>query len=85
MRFYRPGALFVQNNTQQGFVDLKTAVVLDVSHLFEFIHEEINPGTRRPYRVCQRFLRYLTENPLGLVVHSIPGKQQKSAGEPVSP
>jgi radical SAM superfamily enzyme YgiQ (UPF0313 family) len=37
----------VQDNTQEGTIDLQAAVVLDEAHLLEFIHAEIHPGLDR--------------------------------------
>ena len=35
--------LVVQDNTQEGIVDAKSAVVLDDAQLPEFVHEKIDP------------------------------------------
>jgi hypothetical protein len=44
--------LFVQDNTQEGTVDLKYAIVMNEPQFLEFIHEKIDPGTR-----CADYLR----------------------------
>ena len=38
----------MENNAQKGSVDVETAIVLNEAQFPEFIHEEINPGARRP-------------------------------------
>jgi hypothetical protein len=43
------GNSVVQDNTQEGFVDLKASqltAILDESQLPEFVHEKIDPGPR---------------------------------------
>jgi hypothetical protein len=39
-------ASFVQDNTQEGSVDVQAAVVPDESEFPEFVHEKIDPGPR---------------------------------------
>jgi hypothetical protein len=39
-------SLVVQDNTQEGFVDVDLAVVLDETQFPEFVHEKIDPGPR---------------------------------------
>jgi hypothetical protein len=34
----------VEDNAQDGTLDLKAAIVFDETHFLEFIHEEINPA-----------------------------------------
>ena len=45
---YRPDVrLVVEDNTQERIVDVKPAIVPDETQLLEFVHEKIDPGTRR--------------------------------------
>ena len=71
----------VQDNTHEGAVDLKAAVVLDEPRFLEFIHEKINPGARCADRLRQRFLRHRRKNALRLVFPSAASKQQKCANQ----
>ena len=36
----------MQDNTQEGSVDMEPAIVLNEAQLLEFIHEKIDPGAR---------------------------------------
>jgi hypothetical protein len=74
--------LLVQDNTQQGRVDVDPAIVLNEAQFLEFIHEEINPRPRCPNHFRQRLLRYFGKHFLGLVLLAIASEQQKSAGQP---
>jgi hypothetical protein len=52
--------LFVQYHVQQSVVDLNSAaIVLDKTEPSEFIHEHIDPGTRRSDHLRQHLLGYL--------------------------
>jgi hypothetical protein len=45
----------VQDETQQGTVDLKASIVMNEAQFPEFVHEKIDSGARRanhPRRVC---------------------------------
>jgi hypothetical protein len=55
-----PGSncLFVQDNTQEGSVDVETAIVLNEAQLPEFVHEEVNPGAGCSDHFRQSLLRY---------------------------
>jgi hypothetical protein len=48
----------VENNAQEGSVDVETAIVLNEAQFLEFIHEEIDTGARGPDHFRQRLLRY---------------------------
>jgi|SRR5277367_314422 len=48
--------LFVEDNCQQGFVDFDFAVVFDETEFSEFVHEEIDAGTRSADHFGQGFL-----------------------------
>jgi hypothetical protein len=48
--------LLVQDNTQEGFVDLKSAIVMNEAQFPEFVHEQIHPGARCANHFRQHFL-----------------------------
>jgi len=48
----------LQDNTQEGFVDLDLAIVLDEAQFPEFVHEKIGPGPRCANHLRQHLLRY---------------------------
>ena len=48
--------LLVKDNGQQGFVDLDFAFVFDETEFSEFVHEEIDAGTRGADHFGQGFL-----------------------------
>ena len=50
--------LLVEDNTQEGFVDLKSAVVMNEAQFPEFIHEKVDSGACCADHLRQRFLRY---------------------------
>jgi hypothetical protein len=65
-------SLVVQDNTQEGFVDVDLAVVFDEAQFPEFVHEKIDPGPRCANYLRQRLLRHIRNHLLRLVLHSIP-------------
>ena len=68
--------LLVQDNTQEGSVDMKPAIVLNEAQFLEFVHEEIDPAARCPDHFRQRLLRYFGKHFLRLVLLAIPSEQQ---------
>jgi hypothetical protein len=54
----------VQDNAQEGIVDLKSAIVMNEAQFPEFIHEKVDSGARRADHLRQHFLRYFGVNPL---------------------
>ena len=48
--------LVVQDNTQEGIVDVDLAVVCDEAQFLEFVHEQIDPGPRCADDLRQHFL-----------------------------
>src|SRR6202165_97657 len=72
----------VQDNIQEGSIDVQPAIVTNEAQFPEFVHEKVASGTRCADHLRQRFLRYFGAHSAGLVDFTIPGKQQKSAGEP---
>src|ERR1019366_5367327 len=71
--------LVVQDNTQQGLVDVDFAVVLDEAQLPEFVHEEIDPGPRRANHLRQHLLRYFGKHVLRMSRGAKAPEQQQSA------
>src|SRR6476660_971579 len=59
--------LVVQDNTQEGIVDVKSAVVLDEAQLPEFVHEKIDPWACCADHLRQHFLRHFGKYLLRLV------------------
>ncbi len=53
--------LFVQDNTEEGIVDLNLAIVLDEAQFPKFVHKEIDPGTCCSNHLRQHLLRYFGE------------------------
>ena len=51
-----PGALIVEDNTQERTVDVKAAVVPDETQFLEFVHEEVDPRTRCANHFSQQLL-----------------------------
>ena len=49
--------LLVEDNTQEGIVDVDLAVVLNEAEFPEFVHEKINTRPRRANHLRQHLLR----------------------------
>ena len=61
-RYHEPVRnLVVQDNTEEGIVDLNLAIVFDEAQFPEFVHEEIDPGTCCSNHLRQHLLRYFGE------------------------
>src|SRR6202521_717611 len=72
--------LLVQDNIQEGRVDVETAtVVFNEAEFPEFIHEEIDPGARCPNHPRQYLLRYFGKHFFRVVSLAVPSEQKKSA------
>jgi len=54
--------LLVQDNAQEGIIDVDLAVVLDEAQFPEFVHEKIDPGPRRANHLRQHLLRYFGQH-----------------------
>jgi hypothetical protein len=65
----------MKDNTKQGIVYLKPAVVSDESQLFKFLHEKIDARARGADHLRECFLGYFGKDPLGLVFLAVAGKQ----------
>jgi hypothetical protein len=48
--------LLVQDDTEEGAVDLKPAIVMNEAQFPEFVHEEVYPGARRANHFRQHLL-----------------------------
>src|ERR1700723_4195860 len=81
MKSRASGASVVQDDTEQRVVYLEPAVVLDESQFLEFVHEKIDTRTRRTDHLCQSFLGYFGNDPLGLLLLAVAGQQQEGAGQ----
>jgi hypothetical protein len=74
----------VQDNTQEGRIDVETViVVLNEAECPEFIHEKLDPRTRCANHFRQHLLRYFGKHLLRLGFRAVASEQQKSAGEPL--
>jgi hypothetical protein len=76
--------LVVQDNTQEGIVDAKPAVVLDEAQLPEFVHEKIDPWACCVDHLRQHLLRYFGKYLLRLVRRAITREQQTGCVPAVS-
>jgi hypothetical protein len=59
--FQRTGSkpnLLVQDNTEEGIVDLNLAVVFDEAQFPEFVHEKIDPGKPASRLKSSTYLRW---------------------------
>src|SRR6267143_2004657 len=74
--------LLVQDNTQEGIVDLDLAVVLDEAQFPELVHEKIDPRPRCANHFRQHLLRYSGKHLLRLALRAIAREQQQSARQP---
>src|SRR5882762_11914853 len=74
--------LLVQDNTQEGIVDLDLAVVLDEAQFPELVHEKIDPRPRCANHFRQHLLRYSGKHLLMLALRAIAREQQQSARQP---
>ena len=74
--------LLMQDNTQEGRVDVETViVVLNEAECPEFIHEKVDPGARCANHFRQHLLRYFGKQLLWLGFLAVASEQQKSAGQ----
>jgi len=80
MEFWKTD-LFVQDNAQEGIIDVDLAVVFDEAQFAEFVHEKINPGASGADHLSQRLLRNLELPRWRLVFLAIAREQQQGARE----
>jgi hypothetical protein len=65
----------VQDDSQEGIVDLKRAIVTNEAQFPEFIHEKIDPRARRADHFRQHLLRYFWEQSLRVFLLAVSRKQ----------
>jgi hypothetical protein len=82
LRHAKSGSLLVEDNTQEGIVDLDLAVVSDEAQFSEFVHEQIDSRPRCTNHLCQHLLRYFGKHLLRLARRAITREQQQSARQP---
>src|SRR5260370_5114723 len=75
--------LLVQDNPQEGIVDVDLAVVFDEAQLPELVHEKIDPWACRADHLRQHFLRYFGKDLLRLARRAIAREQEESARQPL--
>jgi len=76
-------SLLVQDNTQEGIVDVDLAVVLDEAQLPELVHEKIDPWACRADHLRQHFLRYFGKDLLRLARRAIAREKEESVRQPL--
>jgi hypothetical protein len=77
--FERTGSkpnLFVQDNTEEGIVDLNLAIVLDEAQFPEFVHEKIDTGPCCANHLRQHLLRYFGKRLVRMARRAIAREQQ---------
>jgi len=74
--------LVVQDNGQEGAIDLDVAVVFDESEVAELVHEEVDAGAGRADHLGERFLRQLRQQEL-LVLLAVARQQEQDTREPL--
>ena len=72
----------MQDDTEEGIVDVDFAVVFDETQFSKFVHEKIDAGPRGADHLRQHLLRNLGEDLLRMVPCAIASKQEQSAGQP---
>src|ERR1700686_4346542 len=73
--------IIMENDIQQGAMDLKVAVVIDEAQLAEFIHEEAHPRSRRADHFRQHFLADLGNDRLRLTLLAEICQDKKHPGQ----
>ena len=72
----------MQDDTEEGIVDVDFAVVFDETKFSKFVHEKIDAGPRGADHLRQHLLRNLGEDLLRMFPCAIAGEQEQSAGQP---
>jgi hypothetical protein len=70
--------LLVQDDTEEGIVNVKAAIVMNEAEVPEFIHEEVDPAARGANHLREHLLRYFGDHLLRLVLFAIARQQQQS-------
>jgi hypothetical protein len=76
-------SLLVQDNAQEGRIDVDLAVILNEAQFPEFVHEEIDSGARCANHLGQHLLRHFGKYLLRLVLVAVMREQQKSSRQPL--
>jgi hypothetical protein len=74
-RWREKSSLLVQDNTQEGTVDVDLPVVFDEAQSPEFVHEKIHPRACGTNHLRQYLLRYFGKDLLRLPRHAIAREQ----------
>ena len=72
----------MQDNAQEGRIDVDLAVILNEAQFPEFVHEEIDSGVRCANHLGQHLLRHFGKYLLRLALLAIACEQQQSPGQP---
>ena len=75
--------LVVEDDVEQGTVNLHSAVVMDEAQFAEFVHEEVHSTAGGAHQFGQCFLRYIRYRRFRLPVLAILREQQQRAGQPL--
>ena len=70
-------SLLVQDDGEQGFVDLDFAVVFDEAQFPEFVHEEIDAGTSGADHAGQGFLGHPRQDAVGLFLFALAREEHR--------
>jgi hypothetical protein len=72
----------VQDDSEEGIVDVDFSVVLDETQFSKFVHEEIDAGPRSANHLREHLLRHLGEHLFRLVACAVASEQEQSTGQP---
>ena len=72
----------MQDDAQQGTVNLKSAVVVNETQFPELVHEEVDSGARGANHSREHLLRYVRKYFVRFRVLAIASEEQKSPSEP---
>ena len=72
----------MQDNAQEGAVNLKAAIVVNEPQFPEFVQEQVYPRPRCANHFRQHLLRYFREHLLRVGFLAVASEQQKGAGQP---
>jgi hypothetical protein len=75
------GGSVVEDDAEEGGVDLEAAVVLDEAEFSEFVHEEIDAGAGGADHFGEHFLGNFGEHSLRFIFLAVAGEEQEGASE----